>query len=57
MDTHPTFANGKICYIQIPSTDIKASASFYEAVLGWHTRTRDDGSVAFDDTVTEVGGT
>ncbi len=57
MDTHPTFANGKICYIEIPATDIKASASFYEAVLGWHIRTRDDGSVAFDDTVTEVSGT
>ncbi len=57
MDTHPTFANGKICYIEIPATDIKASASFYEAVFGWHIRTRDDGSVAFDDTVTEVSGT
>jgi predicted enzyme related to lactoylglutathione lyase len=57
MDTHPTFANGKICYIEIPATDIQASASFYEAVLGWHIHTRDDGSVAFDDTVTEVSGT
>ncbi len=57
MDTHPTFANGKICYIEIPATDIQASASFYEAVLGWHIHTRDDGSVAFDDSVTEVSGT
>lgn len=50
----PTFANGKICYLEIPAVDVEASARFYEAVFGWQLRRRDDGSVAFDDGVTEV---
>src|SRR6266446_6303452 len=53
----PTFANGKICYIEIPSTDIARSADFYQRVFGWHIRKRGDGSTAFDDTVSEVSGT
>ena len=52
----PTFANGKICYIEIPAVDIKRSADFYSGVFGWNVRKRDDGSVAFDDTVGEVSG-
>lgn len=55
--THPTFANGKICYIELPSRDIKESSSFYNKIFGWEIRTRDDGSVAFDDAVNEVSGT
>ena len=55
--THPTFANGKICYIELPSRDINESSSFYNKVFGWEIRTRDDGSVAFDDAVNEVSGT
>lgn len=55
--THPTFANGKICYIELPSRDINESASFYNKVFGWQIRTRGDGSVAFDDGVNEVSGT
>jgi hypothetical protein len=54
---HPTFGNGKICYIEIPAIDIQRSASFYKAVFGWQVRTRGDGSVAFDDGVGEVSGT
>jgi len=53
----PTFANGKICYIEIPSTDIARSAEFYRRVFGWQTRKRGDGSTAFDDAVGEVSGT
>lgn len=53
----PTFANGKICYIEMPSADIMRSAEFYERVFGWNIRKRGDGSVAFDDTVNEVSGT
>ncbi len=53
----PTFANGKICYLEIPAVDVEASARFYEAVFGWQIRRHDDGSVAFDDGVTEVSGT
>ena len=53
----PTRANGKICYVEIPATDVEASAAFYEAVFGWRMRKRGDGATAFDDTIGEVSGT
>ena len=53
----PTTANGKICYVEIPATDIDRSADFYAEVFGWNVRTRGDGHKAFDDTVGEVSGT
>lgn len=53
----PTLANGKICYIEIPSVDIQRSADFYTRVFGWQIRQRGDGSTAFDDTTGEVSGT
>ncbi|HKS73621.1 MAG TPA: VOC family protein [Terriglobales bacterium] len=53
----PTFANGKICYIEMPTTDIARSADFYKKVFGWNVRKRGDGSTAFDDGVGEVSGT
>lgn len=53
----PTYANGKICYIEIPATDIQRSAEFYQKVFGWQIRQRGDGSTAFDDAVGEVSGT
>jgi len=53
----PTHANGKICYVEIPATDVEASAAFYEAVFGWRLRKRGDGATAFDDTIGEVSGT
>lgn len=53
----PTSANGKICYVEIPATDVQRSAAFYEAVFGGRLRTRGDGQTAFDDTTGEVGGT
>jgi uncharacterized protein len=53
----PTFANGKICYIEIPATDIARSADFYKRVFGWTIRQRGDGSTAFDDAVGQVSGT
>jgi uncharacterized protein len=52
----PTMGNGKLCYIEIPATDIAESAAFYNGVFGWEIRTRDDGSTAFDDGVGEVSG-
>jgi predicted enzyme related to lactoylglutathione lyase len=52
----PTFANGKICYIEIPAIDISRSSEFYKRVFGWNIRTRGDGSVAFDDGVGQVSG-
>jgi uncharacterized protein len=53
----PTRANGKICYVEIPATDVEASAAFYETVFGWRLRKRGDGATAFDDTIEEVSGT
>jgi predicted enzyme related to lactoylglutathione lyase len=52
----PTYANGKICYIEMPTTDIARSAEFYKRVFGWGTRKRGDGSTAFDDTTGQVSG-
>jgi uncharacterized protein len=53
---HPTVANGKICYVEIPSADPKTSSEFYSNVFGWKIRTRGDGATAFDDGVGEVSG-
>jgi predicted enzyme related to lactoylglutathione lyase len=53
----PTLARGKICYVEIPATDVPRSAEFYERVFGWQIRRRGDGHPAFDDTVGEVSGT
>ncbi len=52
----PTFGNGKICYIEIPSVNVEGSAEFYRQVFGWNVRKREDGSVSFDDGVGEVSG-
>jgi len=54
--SHPTSGNGKYCYIELPSRDIKKSSSFYSNIFGWDIRNRSDGSVAFDDEVNEVSG-
>ena len=48
--------NGKICYVEIPASDIARSAEFYKRVFGWHVRKRGDGSTAFDDTTGQVSG-
>jgi uncharacterized glyoxalase superfamily protein PhnB len=53
----PTFASGKICYLEIPAADVERSSRFYHEAFGWELRTRGDGSVAFDDAVNEVSGT
>jgi uncharacterized protein len=52
----PTRANGKICYIEMPSSDIARSAEFYHRVFGWNVRKRADGATALDDGVGEVSG-
>ena len=52
----PTNANGKICYVEMPTTDIGRSARFYERVFGWQIRQRGNGSTAFDDTTGQVSG-
>ena len=52
----PTPTNGKICYVEIPATDIARSADFYSRSFGWHIRKRGDGSTAFDDSTGQVSG-
>jgi len=52
--TRPTLSTGKICYIEIPATDVDRSATFYQRAFGWTIRQRGDGATAFDDTVNEV---
>jgi predicted enzyme related to lactoylglutathione lyase len=53
---HPTFADGKICYLVIPAIDVEASAAFYESVFGWNIRRRGAGDISFDDSAGEVSG-
>jgi predicted enzyme related to lactoylglutathione lyase len=53
----PTLGSGKICYVEIPATDVARSADFYKRVFGWNIRKRGDGHLAFDDAVGEVSGT
>jgi predicted enzyme related to lactoylglutathione lyase len=53
----PTSENGKICYIEMPTTDIARSAEFYRSIFGWNVRQRGDGRTAFDDTTGQVSGT
>ena len=53
----PTYANGKICYLEIPAVDLARSIAFYESVFHWQTRKRGDGRTAFDDGAGQVSGT
>ena len=53
----PTIANGKVCYLEIPTDDVARSAAFYREVFGWSTRERSNGHTAFDDATNEVSGT
>lgn len=52
-----TYGNGKICYLEMPTTDIARSSQFYKQVFGWNIRKRGDGAIAFDDGVGQVSGT
>lgn len=52
----PASTNGKICYIELPATDVAGSAAFFRQVFGWPIRQRGDGATAFDDTTGQVSG-
>jgi predicted enzyme related to lactoylglutathione lyase len=52
----PTNRNGKICYLEMPATDVAKSSEFYSKVFGWNIRKRGDGATAFDSTTGEVSG-
>jgi len=45
----PTFGNGKICYIEMPATDIGRSAELPAGSSDGNVRQRGDGSTAFDE--------
>lgn len=49
-------AAGEIRYVQIPASDVEASARFYAAAFGWGVRTNSDGERSFDDTSGHVSG-
>jgi uncharacterized protein len=49
--------HGKICYIEMPATDVARSAEFYQRLFGWNIRRRGDGATSFDDTTGQVSGT
>ena len=48
--------HGKVCYLEIPASNVAQSASFYAKVFGWRMRTRGNGTQAFDDTTGAVSG-
>lgn len=54
--SEPVYRTGKICYVEIPATDVERSAEFYRRAFGWPTRRHGDGTLAFDDTVGAVSG-
>ncbi len=47
---------GKICYLEIPATNVEVSASFYVKLFGWNVRVRGDGARAFDDSTGAMSG-
>jgi predicted enzyme related to lactoylglutathione lyase len=48
--------NGKICYVEIPASDVDASARFSTDVFGWQTE-RAAMARAFDDATGALSGT
>lgn len=56
MADRPTYGNGKICYIEVPASDIAASAAFFQSVFSWRVRADNAGNTSFDDGVGEVSG-
>jgi predicted enzyme related to lactoylglutathione lyase len=56
MPVPPSATNGKICYIEIPASDIALSASFYAKVFAWNIRDHGNGHLAFDDSIGGVSG-
>lgn len=56
MAKKPTYGNGKICYIEVPASDIAASTVFFQSVFNWRVRADNAGNTSFDDGVGEVSG-
>jgi predicted enzyme related to lactoylglutathione lyase len=54
-EQHRVFRPGGISYLRIPAADPRATAAFYEAVLGWKVREHGD-EPAFEDGTGHVIG-
>lgn len=52
----PHYATGKICYLELPASEVPTSAAFYSTVFGWEISDRGDGTTSFVDTVGQVSG-
>ncbi|HEY4234486.1 MAG TPA: VOC family protein [Lacipirellulaceae bacterium] len=48
--------HGHVSYLEIPATDVKQSAAFYEAVFGWRIEPRDQNRSSFDDLSADLIG-
>ena len=46
----------RLCYLEIPATDVRQSVDFYERVFGWNIRHRDSAHPSFDDATGDVSG-
>jgi predicted enzyme related to lactoylglutathione lyase len=55
-ETMPTSTHGKICYIELPATDVARSASFFQTIFGWSMREHEGGATSFDDPTGGVSG-
>lgn len=50
------FGQGRVSYIQIPASDVRASAAFYEMVFGWKVRAGSASHLSFTDTSGDMIG-
>src|SRR6266545_4383293 len=41
--------HGGLSYLEIPASDVRRSAEFYQSVLGWNVEWRDAGDARFED--------
>jgi predicted enzyme related to lactoylglutathione lyase len=46
----------RLCYLEIPATDIARSVAFYETVFGWNIRHRETNRPSFDDATGNISG-
>jgi predicted enzyme related to lactoylglutathione lyase len=53
---NPIARPGKVAYIEIPALDATVSASFYEAVFGFHVRPGTPDRVSFEDGPQQIIG-
>lgn len=49
-------ARPRICYLEIPAKDARASAEFYEKAFGWNIRHQETERPSFDDATGDVSG-